>query len=508
MQGFSKTIIPASRRRFTLASASSVLSMSCHGIRLTGRKGTAVKVTSEGPTKITKATIDAAWRRRMPDQRQIIRDKDCRGLALIVNATAMTWSFAYRPRGTDALTGRRWPNKTLTLGNPATHSPDDARSEANRIKGQAAAGADPAVEKKAHAVAVQRKRSSTLGRLVEAYTQVLPMRPKMRGTGAPSPGYVAEELAQIRLALATMSAEDMPAADLSEADVRRLLSAGGGNSIARKRFGALSRFLDWCQDAGHIGTDPCALIARARRPKAPRARSHYLTPTELARLWDAAGGLREPVWRDLARFLIVVPCRRGEAARLDWSHLDLGAAEWRQPGHTTKNREAHRLHLHALALEVLQARWAAFVAAQVEGDQRQAARITAVGTPRSGLVFPAPVSGGVVDTFSDIKAALVKQTGSKAGSTEVAQLTGWTWHDFRRSFATALGEAGIPEAVADAILNHRQAATRGGVLGVYQRASRWPEQVNAMRMWERLVAAAIEGRAADVNVVPMISRAS
>ena len=47
------------------------------------------------------------------------------------------------------VTGRRWPNKTLTLGNPATHSPDDARIEANRIKGQAAAGADPAAEKKA-----------------------------------------------------------------------------------------------------------------------------------------------------------------------------------------------------------------------------------------------------------------------------------------------------------------------------------------------------------------------
>ncbi len=64
-------------------------------------------------------------------------------------------------------------------------------------------------------------------------------------------------------------------------------------------------------------------------------------------------------------------------------------------------------------------------------------------------------------------------------------LTGWTWHDFRRSFATALGEAGIPEAVADAVLNHRQSATRGGVLGVYQRASRWPEQVKAMEHWGR-----------------------
>ena len=42
-------------------------------------------------------------------------------------------------------------------------------------------------------------------------------------------------------------------------------------------------------------------------------------------------------------------------------------------------------------------------------------RRSAAGSPhlgpersRSGLVFPAPVSGGVVDTFSDIKAALVK----------------------------------------------------------------------------------------------------
>ena len=67
----------------------------------------------------------------------------------------------------------------------------------------------------------------------------------------------------------------------------------------------------------------------------------------------------------------------------------------------------------------------------------------------------------------------------------------------------ALGEAGIPEAVADAVLNHRQAATRGGVLGTYQRASRWPEQVRAMELWGRLLAAAIEGREAGADVVPL-----
>lgn len=444
-----------------------------------------MRVISEGPTKITKATIDAAWRRRKADYRLIVRDKDCRGLALIVNPTVMAWSYAYRPRGTDPLTGRRLPNRTVTLGNPATHSPDGARAEANRIKGQAAAGADPAAEKKARAEVERRKRGTTLGRLVDDYARALPRRPKMRGAGMPSAAYVAIEVTQVRLALDGMEAAEMPAADLGPADVRKLVDHGsneGGN--ARARFGALSRFLDWCQDAGHIQANPCALMARSRRPKAPQARSHYLNPAELARLWEAAGKLREPVWRDLARFLIAVPCRRNEAARLDWSHLDLTAAEWRQPGRLTKNRDPHRLHLHPLTLVIL------------------TERKKAADKQKAGLVFPAPRSGKPVDTFTDIKAAIVAATKSADGERDAA-LDGWTWHDFRRSFATALGEAAIPETVADAILNHRQSATRGGVLGVYQRASRWPEQKRAMELWGRMLEAAIEGRPIDVEVIAL-----
>ena len=162
---------------------------------------------------------------------------------------------------------------------------------------------------------------------------------------------------------------------------------------------------------------------------------------------------------------------------MEWSHLDVITAEWRQPGRLTKNNEPHRLHLHPLALEVLR--------------ERQKA------TSGVGLVFPSPKSASTVTSFHSLKLAV----SNKAG------VTGWTWHDFRRSFATALGEASIPEAVADAVLNHRQSATRGGVLGVYQRASRWPEQVKAMELWGRLLSAAIEGRDADANVVPMAVRA-
>lgn len=309
------------------------------------------------------------------------------------------------------------------------------------------------------------------------------------------------------MALADMKAADKPAADLTAADVRGLLSGAVGVTTARHRFGALSRFLDRCHDAGHIAANPCTLIARSRRPRAPQARAHFLTAEELARLWEGAGRLREPVWCDLTRFLIAVPCRRGEAAAMDWSHVDLAAVEWCQPGHMTKNRDPHRLHLHALALEVLQARRQALAAARAGGDPQEVVRILAAGVPRAGLVFPAPLSGSAVDTFTDLKAALVAATCPKDGEEGPPALDGWTWHDFRRSFATALGEAGVSETVADAILNHRQSATRGGVLGVYQRASRWPEQVRAMELWGKLLAEAINPAEASANVVPIVARA-
>ena len=102
-----------------------------------------MRVTSEGPTKITKATIDTAWRRKKPNHRLIVRDKDCRGLALTINATTMTWSYAYRPRGTDPVTGRRWPNRTVTL--LATRHQHSSRRCARRGQSDEGAGPLPAV---------------------------------------------------------------------------------------------------------------------------------------------------------------------------------------------------------------------------------------------------------------------------------------------------------------------------------------------------------------------------
>ncbi|MDI3308490.1 MAG: tyrosine-type recombinase/integrase [Acetobacteraceae bacterium] len=439
-----------------------------------------MKVLREGPVKITKATIDAAWRRRAPGQRLMIADAECRGLALVVNPTGMTWRFDYKPRGIDAATGKRFASQSVTIGTPASHSIDAARDAAGAMKGQAKAGTDLAGERKAKIAASAERRSRTLDRLAEDYAKVLPKRPKLRGTGKLSPAHAAAELAHVKAAIADMKAGGKAVADIGASDLRALLRANAEQpGAARHRFGALSRFLDWCRDEGLIAVNPCTLIGKDRRPKAVPARQDYLKPDALAHLWKAAGEADklDPVHRDYLRFLIAIPCRRTEAATLEWSHLDLDAGEWVQPGALTKNGDPHRLHLHPLALGLLRARH------------------EAAGQPKAGLVFPAPRSGEALTTFSKLKAALDAK----------AERTGWRFHDFRRSFATALGEAGFAEPVVDAVLNHRQAATRGGVLGVYQRAVRWPEQVAAMTAWGEILTTAIEGKSPGAEKVVALS---
>jgi hypothetical protein len=122
-------------------------------------------------------------------------------------------------------------------------SPDDARIEANRIKGQPVAGGDPAAARKSARAEQQQQRTATLARLVDEYETALPKRRKLRGADLPSEDYVAVEIAQLRTAVAEMDGEEKPVASVSETDLPRMLKATAGRTATgRVRFGALSRF--------------------------------------------------------------------------------------------------------------------------------------------------------------------------------------------------------------------------------------------------------------------------
>ena len=311
-----------------------------------------------------------------------------------------------------------------------------------------------------------------MARLVDVYAADLPKRRKLRGNGKLSAPHVRAELAHLRAAVAAMGASHKAIADVGKHDLQNLLrSTADMPGAARHRFGAVSRFFDWALDEGHVGANPCGLIGKARRPKPVSSRQDHLPPPQLVRLWTAAGEVEgvDPAHRDFVRLLIAVPCRRTEAATMEWQHLDLASAVWTQPGRLTKNGDLHRLRLHPLALDLLRARH------------------EAAGRPKAGLVFP--IEGKPISAFGWIKRKL----------DDASSVTGWRFHDLRRSFATVLGETGVPEPVLDSVLNHRQAATRGGVLGVYQLAARWPEQAAAIERWGGILAAALEGQAPAVH---------
>ena len=139
-----------------------------------------------------------------------------------------------------------------------------------------------------------------------------------------------------------------------------------------------------------------------------------------------------------------------------WQDLDLERAEWRLPREATKNAVAQVLPLSDLALEIIN------------------------GMPRlgDGLVFPANRAGSdnPVSGFSKAKRRLDELSG----------VTGWRFHDLRRTAATGLQRLGVRLEVTEAVLGH-VSGSRAGIVGVYQRHNYAAEKRQALEAWAREV---------------------
>jgi integrase len=387
----------------------------------------------------------------------LLWDREVPGFGLRVLASGLrTWLLKYRAPGGQ----QRWHR----IGLFPDLTVEEARRLARALKVQVEAGRDPSREREEAEAAARRAQAAAVEVMAESYAEALPGRPSLKGGGAITPAHAHAEAAAVRRAIAIMGIAGRPVSEVGQADLLRLLRAEAGRqATARMLFGAFGRFLEWCREGGALASNPCDAIPKARRPKPPPPRRRVVALPDLARLWIAADALVPP-YPELARLLIAVPVRRGEAAALRWEHLDWRAGIWTLPGLITKNGDPHRIALPKLALAMLRARHAAH------------------GKPARGLAFPSPRAGEEVSGWTTMKRDLSAAAGG---------FYDWTWHDFRRSFASIMAERGVPEPVADAVLNHRQSGTRGGVLGVYQQAERWPEQRDAMQGWGAALSEAI-----------------
>ena len=377
--------------------------------------------------------------------RLFLADTDCKGLRLAINSRTASWTYAYRKRGFD-FGGKRFPMRTLKLGDVVTMTPTEARFEAEQVKALVRDGGDPAAERRK----AQRDQlnASDADRPLTWWLDVY-----VRSEIGDDTRHKQYEASHIRLGLAEMEMSDQPPASIAEDNVKDLLQLHRDRpATARHRFGAMSRFLDFLQDQKVIQSNPAQSVSKKRRPKPPAPRSTYYDAEVLNKLWNPEQPLKDVYLRYL-RFLITTPLRSKEAAELKVGQVSMSRMNISLDAADTKNNEAFVMPLSELAKQQL-----------LIETRTEAQRVFQLSSKPDQPM----------KSWSHFNASVRKATG----------VQNFNLHDLRRTFSTLIAEhSEFGEGLIDGLLNHKQSATRSGAIRHYQMAKHVDRRREVMNWW-------------------------
>lgn len=398
-----------------------------------------------------KCGVDAGGR----PKETTVWDAPCRGLGLrIMPSGHKSWIVTYR------LVGSRQAHKVV-LGACTDLTLAQARDLASEYRVAARKGINLRTQIKdatREREAAQKAKADLISSpdAVAAYLEAYENAPSRRSGRL----IAASTIKSARNNLRELAALNKPLEDVVEQDITAMLD-GKTQALQHTRFAHVRRFFKWATKKRLVKHDPTALLDV---PPAPPAREACPTPEEVHQIISAANKLvaekkLAPVFADLISIVTLTGCRRGEAAGMRWEDVDLTKAVWEQPSFSNKSRRIHRVPLAPKVFAILKARW------------------EAAGRPTAGLCMPGPRSGGnASSTLGAVMHAIRVATGLP-----------YRLHDQRRGTVSGLADAGVPIAVADALLNHAATSTRAGVIAVYQRSEQLPQRREALELWEQLV---------------------
>nr|WP_280863897.1 integrase arm-type DNA-binding domain-containing protein [Falsiroseomonas frigidaquae] len=418
---------------------------------------------------MTVALLDA---QRPPNEGRVeIRDTVAPGLVLrITSGGVMTWSL--RTRTAD---GRQTRPK---LGTYPALSLSDARKAATAMLGAVQKGRDPVQEKREARAArvrlVAAQASTVAARLAEWQAARLadpsePWSAKYAAEIARAcnqaiiPKLGALQLDQTtreqwtRLIAAWRRAVVQPKAKPVEGTRRPAgAPARDGAGAAAFLYRTVSAFLNFAEAHGWV---PLPLLPRKGASviaPPPAARARVLSEAELVAIWRAAD--REPPkLRAFVRLLILTGAREAEVAEISAGEVDLAAGRWTIPGARTKNGIGYTLPLSPLALAELRAVWPA-----------------EAPDPADRLLGRSAARG--FQGFGRLKIRMDAAT----------RVTGWRWHDIRRTARTGMTRLGVPRDHAEAAINHISGRTQ--LERTYDRHDYAPEVLAALATWQAHVA--------------------
>jgi integrase len=379
--------------------------------------------------------------------RAVYIDTEAPGLELRVSPHGgKSWSIRYRPKGDE--------RKRTTYGTYPATSLAEARARAKEIAAAAVRGMDlpDTEEREREERRKAAKRPQTVGDLLDRYVADY-CRPNQRKWK------LVERMfeAHVKPAVGKRPLMELRRADLVEL-LDDLQNEKGLRAQVNRVRSQVVAALNWAVEREYLDANPAAAV---KKRKIEASRDRVLSNDELRAIWRAADALSEPS-RSLVKAWILTGQRRDEVRCMLWGEVDLSRALWTLPAARNKGKRDHEIPLSP-------------------------AMATLLGKPRPGRpVFTTdgqkPYAGQ-----KRLKAILDRQSG----------ITGWTFHDFRRTASTRLAALHIPQDTIDRVLNH----AKGTLAGTYNRYEYLDQKRRALEVWAEHVAFIVGSARDDANVV-------
>jgi integrase len=237
-------------------------------------------------------------------------------------------------------------------------------------------------------------------------------------------------------------------ADISRADVVELLDRIADRGTLRMRDvikTVISSMWGWFIERGVATTNPATGI----RSIGHNVRTRVLHDGEIREIWAAGEQLPYPE-REFAQLLLLTGQRTAQVAQMAWADISMTKRLWRVPREISKTDQPLLVPLSDTAIRLLEA------VPKFEGGK---------------FVLSYHAGKRPFKNYHDVKQRLDQLSG----------VSGWTWHDMRRSMRTNLSKLGINSDVAERVIGHLP----GGVKGIYDQHSFEPEMRRALDAWDR-----------------------
>jgi integrase len=376
-----------------------------------------------------------------PGQKERIAfDDDIPGFGLrIREGGSRTWIFQYR-------IGPKQRRMVLASANSAQLNLADVRKTASKLQGRVALGQDPAMDKET----ARREIENTFAVFADQFLEARKASWRA-GTHREAKRHLMEHAKPLH---------SFPIAAVSQYNVAKLFEdvakKSGGVTANRVRTSVTSLFA-WIIKKG-IRLPEGNVASYTERPVEEKSRDRVLSDTELRAVWK---GCLDDDYGAIIKLLMLTGQRANEIGALRWNEVH--DEQIVLPAERTKNRRAHIIPLSDVAKIIL-------------AGPRRADRKFVFGRHDTGF-----------QGWSHCKAALDQR----------ARLEHWAVHDLRRTVATRMAELGVQPHIVEAVLNH-VSGHKGGVAGIYNRATYDREKREALNLWAEHVVATVEGRAAAV----------